>query len=79
MIRKRGTGLGKVAAAIEAGCVPAFVSVTGGSDNREEATVGMERGITIGAGAQFCVVKQDFTSKVQLHVLGQARLPYVEL
>ena len=35
MIRKRGTGLGKVAAAVEAGCVPVLVSVTGGSDNRK--------------------------------------------
>ena len=57
---------GKVAAAVDAGCVPVLVSVTGGSDNREKARVGMEKGITIGAGEPFCVVKQDFTSKVQL-------------
>ena len=76
VIRERGTDLGKVAAAIEAGCVPVLVSVTGGSDNREEATVGMERGITIGAGEEFCMVKQDFTSKVQL--LGWTRFLYLE-
>ena len=63
---------GKVAAAaaVDAGCVPVLVSVTGGSDNREKARVGMEKEITIGAGELFCVVKQDFTSKSSTTGLG---------
>ena len=45
VIRKRGTGLGKVAAAaVDAGCVPVFVSVTGGSDNRGKSTSGYREG-----------------------------------
>ena len=73
VIRKRVTGLGKVAAAaVDAGCV--LVSVTGGSDNREEARVGMEKGSTLGSRSRRAILRgqTEFHSKV--HPLGQPRL-----